>query len=101
VEAVSLVEDVAYAGGGSLPDQALRTWVLELTAGALSVVELACRLRTGRTAVVGRLREGKLILDVRTVFPHQEADLVEAVRDALAPAALPPPAEGLGSGPRP
>jgi L-seryl-tRNA(Ser) seleniumtransferase len=76
-------EDVAYAGGGSLPDQALPTWVAELEAAALGDAELAYRLRTGDPAVMGRLRDGKLVLDVRTVFPEQEAALVEAVRRAL------------------
>jgi hypothetical protein len=30
-------------------------------------------------AVLGRLRDGRVVLDVRTVFPEQEAALVEAV----------------------
>ena len=32
---------------------------------------------------MGRLREGRLVLDVRTVFAEQEGDLVEAVQWAL------------------
>jgi L-seryl-tRNA(Ser) seleniumtransferase len=78
-------EDVAFVGGGSLPDQAMKTWVVEVQAAGLSDEILAHRLRTGTPAVVGRLREGKLVLDVRTVFLHQEAGLVEAVRAAVAP----------------
>jgi hypothetical protein len=31
---------------------------------------------------MGRIRDGKLILDLRTVFADQEGDLVEAVRQA-------------------
>jgi L-seryl-tRNA(Ser) seleniumtransferase len=76
-------EDVNYAGGGSLPDQALSTWVVEVEATDVGDAELAHRLRTGEPAVVGRVRAGKLVLDVRTVFPHQEADLVQAVAAAL------------------
>src|SRR5205807_1860486 len=62
-------EDSAYVGGGSLPDRALTTWVVEVEAGGVSDAELARRLRTGDPAVVGRLQGGKLLLDVRTVFP--------------------------------
>jgi L-seryl-tRNA(Ser) seleniumtransferase len=76
-------EDVAYVGGGSLPDQAMPTWVVEVQAAALSDAELAYRLRTGTPAVMGRLRDEKLVLDVRTVFPEQEGQLVEAVRAAI------------------
>jgi L-seryl-tRNA(Ser) seleniumtransferase len=77
-------EDVSYVGGGSLPDQAMKTWVVEVEASALSDAELARRLRTGHPAVMGRLADGKLLLDVRTVFPHEEERLVEAVRQAAA-----------------
>jgi L-seryl-tRNA(Ser) seleniumtransferase len=73
-------EDVAYVGGGSLPDQAMKTCVVEIQARHLSDADLAQRLRTGDPAVLGRLRDEKLVLDVRTVFAHQEAALIEAVR---------------------
>ncbi len=76
-------EDVAYVGGGSLPDQAMKTWVVEVEAREVSDAELASRLRTGDPAVMGRVRDGKVVLDVRTVFPAQEAELVEALRRAL------------------
>jgi L-seryl-tRNA(Ser) seleniumtransferase len=76
-------EDVAYVGGGSLPDQTMKTWVVEVEARALGDADLAYRLRTGEPAVVGRVRGGKLVLDVRTVFPAQEDALVAAVRRAL------------------
>jgi L-seryl-tRNA(Ser) seleniumtransferase len=76
-------EDVAYVGGGSLPDQAMKTCVVEVEARDVSDAQLAYRLRTGSPAVMGRLRDGKLVLDVRTVFPAQEDALVEAVRRAL------------------
>jgi len=38
---------------------------------------------------VARVRAGRVVLDVRTVLPHHEAALVEAVRGALGPAAGP------------
>jgi L-seryl-tRNA(Ser) seleniumtransferase len=79
---VSIAEDVAYVGGGSLPDQSLPSWVVEVEASRVSDQELARRLRLGDPAVMGRLRDGRLVLDVRTVFPEQEADLAEALRQA-------------------
>jgi L-seryl-tRNA(Ser) seleniumtransferase len=82
VAGVRVGEDVAYVGGGSLPDQAMPTWVVEVEAAGCSDAELARRLRLGVPAVLGRLRDGKVVLDVRTVFPEQEAALVEAVRQA-------------------
>jgi L-seryl-tRNA(Ser) seleniumtransferase len=51
---------------------------------ALGEDELARRLRLGNPAVMGRVRGGKLLLDVRTLFAHQEMPLLEAVRGALS-----------------
>jgi L-seryl-tRNA(Ser) seleniumtransferase len=83
VAAAQACEDVAYVGGGSLPDQTMKTWVVEVRAAEVGDADLAWRLRNGTPAVVGRLRDSKLVLDVRTVFPEQETPLVEAVRRAL------------------
>lgn len=78
-------EDVAYVGGGSLPDQSMKSWVVEVAAQTTGDTELARRLRLGTPAVMARLRDGKVVLDVRTIFAHQERPLIEAVRMALAP----------------
>ena len=75
-----VIEDVAYVGGGSLPDQPMKTWIVAVAAKNQSDADLALRLRTGTLGVLGRLREGKLALDLRTVFPAQEDALVEAIR---------------------
>ena len=80
---IHVTEDIAYVGGGSLPDQAMKTWVVEIEASGLSETELAYRLRTGCPALIGRLRENKLVLDVRTILPQQEELLVEAVQRAV------------------
>jgi L-seryl-tRNA(Ser) seleniumtransferase len=81
---VRVRDDVAYVGGGSLPDQAMKTCVLVLEPAALSVADFAYRLRTGEPAVMGRVQEDKLLLDLRTVFPHQEDALVDAVQAVFA-----------------
>jgi len=80
---VGVRNDVAYVGGGSLPDRALPTDVIEIVARSVSDAELARRLRTGTPAVLGRVQDGKVLLDVRTVFDEQVDALVEAVRAAV------------------
>jgi L-seryl-tRNA(Ser) seleniumtransferase len=81
-------DDEAYVGGGSLPDRALPTAVVELTAADLSDAELARRLRTGDPAVLARTQGGAVLLDVRTVLTEQEEALVQAVRAAVEPASV-------------
>jgi L-seryl-tRNA(Ser) seleniumtransferase len=82
---VEVMEDETYVGGGSLPAQPLKTSVLEIDCPTLDEEEIAHRLRIGNPAVVGRVRQGKLVLDLRTIFPEQETALIEALRAAVNP----------------
>jgi L-seryl-tRNA(Ser) seleniumtransferase len=84
---VGVREDESFVGGGSLPDVSVPTAVLALGAEGVGETELALRLRTGTPAVVGRVQDGRVLLDLRCVFERQEAELLEAVRMAVAPRA--------------
>ena len=79
---VNVAEDVAYVGGGSLPDQKMTAWVVEIAARGIGDAELAHRLRLGEPAVMSRVRDGKVVFDVRTVFAEQAEALLSAVRAA-------------------
>ena len=48
-----------------------------------SAGELQTKLRRGDPAVMGRVQEDKLLLDVRTIADAELQPLVEAVRGAL------------------
>jgi L-seryl-tRNA(Ser) seleniumtransferase len=82
-------EDIAFVGGGSLPDQQMKTWVVEVQPAQISDADFAARLRLGNPAVLGRLRDGKVLLDVRTVFPEQIDALAAAVQSAACGLASP------------
>ncbi|HUY91100.1 MAG TPA: L-seryl-tRNA(Sec) selenium transferase [Pirellulales bacterium] len=79
------VADTTYLGGGSVPTQQLATWCVALSPREMSVDKLAARLRAGKPAIVGRVRDERLYLDLRTIFPRQDLELVSAVQ-ALADA---------------
>jgi len=80
IRGAEAVADFAYLGGGSVPTQAIPTWCVALTPATASVDELAARLRTGSPAIVGRIQRDRLLLDLRSVFPQQDALLAEAIR---------------------
>jgi len=82
---VEVEPESAYVGGGSLPDLALPTVVVALQARDLSEELFAKRLRTGTPAVMARIQHGKVLLDLRTVLPHQEAELLTAILLAIPP----------------
>ncbi|AMV24370.1 L-seryl-tRNA(Sec) selenium transferase [Gemmata sp. SH-PL17] len=76
---VGVWEDESFVGGGSLPDVSVPTTVLGLSADGVSETEFASRLRTGTPAVVTRVQDGRVLLDLRCVFDRQEAELLEAI----------------------
>ena len=82
------VANESFLGGGSVPSQALKTWCVALTPTKGSVDELSNSLRTGLISIVGRIQDGRLLLDLRSVFPSEDSQLVSAL-EALAQA--PPP----------
>ncbi len=70
----------AYVGGGAAPEAPIAGEALAIAGGDA----LLRRLRRGEPPVVGYLREGRLLLDLRTVDPEDEEELLDAVRRALA-----------------
>ncbi len=83
-----LVETQASVGGGSLPGETLPSWAVALQPATGSGADaLAQRLRVGNAAdtvpgVFGRIEEGRLLLDLRTVLPEDGAELSDAVISA-------------------
>ncbi|HSL84299.1 MAG TPA: L-seryl-tRNA(Sec) selenium transferase, partial [Thermoanaerobaculia bacterium] len=68
----------AFLGGGSAPERPIPGLALALPGGG----GLLARLRSGDPPVVGYLREDRVLLDLRTVDPEDDPELVEAVRRA-------------------
>lgn len=64
-------------GGGSLPGATLASVSIHLISNTPDA--LAARLRSGRPAVVGRIEKGQLLLDLRSVLPEQDTQLLEAI----------------------
>jgi L-seryl-tRNA(Ser) seleniumtransferase len=81
---VSVAEGVGYAGGGSLPGAGIPTRLVRVRPVGMASDELARRLRAHRPAVVGRIAEGRLLLDVRTVSEAEVAEVARAVAEAAA-----------------
>jgi L-seryl-tRNA(Ser) seleniumtransferase len=75
-----VVEAEAFVGGGSAPERPIVGEALSLP----GLNQLLEELRTGDPPVVGYLREGRLILDPRTVDPADDEVLIGAVRAARA-----------------
>jgi L-seryl-tRNA(Ser) seleniumtransferase len=75
-----IVPAEAFVGGGSAPEVPIPGEALALPGGDAL---LAC-LRQGDPPVIGYLRQGRLLLDLRTVAPEDDGVLLDAVKRALA-----------------
>ncbi len=86
-EGAAVVDGRSMVGGGSLPEESLPTKLVAIRAsGGAALEALARQLRQCETPVVGRIEDGLLLLDPRTVDRRDEAALVDAVRSAVAEA---------------
>jgi L-seryl-tRNA(Ser) seleniumtransferase len=75
----SLIDGESVIGGGAAPSATMPTLLIALTHADLSADELNARLRAYLPPIIARVEEGRVLLDLRTVFPEQDANLVEAL----------------------
>ena len=80
---VSVNPGRAEVGGGTLPRAEIASVVLELVPHGGSVADLAVRLRAAEPPVIGYMAGGRYKIDLRTVFPHQDRDLIGALAQVL------------------
>jgi len=78
-----LVEGESEVGGGSFPGKTLKTWLVGLPSDHLTSDVLATRLRAADPPIIARILDDRVVLDPRTIFPHQIEQLARAVRAAL------------------
>ena len=74
----------AQVGGGTLPRSAVPSVTLEVCHPELGAQALAARLREQPEPVIAYVGRGTLKLDLRTVFPHQDAAVIRALLAASA-----------------
>lgn len=80
---IQVMTDSSRAGGGSLPEEDLPTYVVSVKAAELSVNELEERLRMGKPPIITRIKEDSLIIDARTVRDRDIEILVKGVKAAI------------------
>jgi L-seryl-tRNA(Ser) seleniumtransferase len=79
-----IVDAESILGGGSAPSSVLPTRVLAMSCEGLSADDLAERLRGSETPIIARVEEGRVLLDLRTVFPEQEIAIAAALARIVA-----------------
>ena len=74
-----------FAGGGTLPDQQMPTWVVEFSSPHVDTQSLSYQLRTSEPSLFTRIKENKIILDLRTLKIEEIDITVQVILNALKP----------------
>lgn len=77
----SVVESLSTVGGGSLPEETLPGYALELRVRHPD--RFLAHLRSGERPVIARIEEERVLFDLRTVFADDEPALVQTIQTAL------------------
>jgi L-seryl-tRNA(Ser) seleniumtransferase len=75
-----LCDGESVIGGGAAPSSVLPTRVISVGCLGLTADELAARLRGGNPPIIARVEDGRVLLDLRTVFPDQDAAIATALQ---------------------
>ena len=75
-----VVASTASFGGGALPGQSLPGWSVRVRpVGGESVDRLAAQLRQGTPGLWGRIEQGRVLLDLRTVLPEDDETIIRTL----------------------
>jgi len=79
-----LLDGNSVVGGGSCPDCDLPTTLIAIESGRLGPSAIEARMRAQNPPVIVRVEADMALVDLRTVFPSQEAPLLDGLARALA-----------------
>ena len=77
---LEIIDGESVIGGGAAPDVHPETSLIAVTHESMSAELIAERLRASSPAVVTRIASGRVLVDLRTVAPSEDAALANALR---------------------
>ena len=81
---IKLEEGFSQVGGGSMPIERMNTYLISLRPNNISVSSLEEKLRLSNSHIIGRISEGRYLLDVRTIFDNQFEIIAKEIKNALS-----------------
>ena len=76
---IEIIDGDSVIGGGAAPSSVLPTRLLAVSSASMGADELAARLRTSDPPVIARVEQGRVLLDLRTVFADQDSLIAAAL----------------------
>jgi len=83
---VAIEDGESVIGGGSAPEVKLPTVLIAIEDDELSASQIEQRLRGHRVPVITRTEHNRVLIDLRTVEPDEEAIMIEAIAALAQPA---------------
>lgn len=81
---IDVVPSLAVFGGGTSPEKRFASRALAVHPRAMSADALASSLRAGAPPIVGRVEEGRVLLDLRSILPEEDPIVIRALLGAAA-----------------
>lgn len=79
---LDVVRGESVVGGGAAPSAVLPTRLISVCSERCSPDEFAAKLRGCEPPVIARVEDGRVLLDLRTVFPEQDDLVIAALNNA-------------------
>jgi L-seryl-tRNA(Ser) seleniumtransferase len=80
---MEVIDGESVIGGGAAPSAVLPTRLLAVTCDGVTADELSARLQASDLPVIARVEDGRVLLDLRTVFPEQDKAVIAALVDLV------------------
>ena len=77
---IEIFDGESVIGGGAAPSSMLPTRLLAVTCDGRSADELSARFRSCDPPIIVRVEEGRILLDLRTVFPQHDTLIADALQ---------------------
>jgi L-seryl-tRNA(Ser) seleniumtransferase len=77
---LEVIDGESVIGGGAAPSAVLPTRLLAITSTRLTPDQVSARLRGSDTPIIARVEDGRVLLDLRTMFAAEDAALVAALK---------------------
>ena len=75
-----IVDGESVVGGGAAPSAALPTRLIAMSLRDSTAEWLSARLRRCDPPILARVEDGRVLLDLRTVFPEQDRAITDAIQ---------------------
>ena len=80
---LELMEGVSKVGGGTVPLVEIPTRLIGVSSTTHSPDDIARRLRMRLLPVIARIQEERVIIDLRTVIPSEDGELIKALNELV------------------